>query len=369
MRRYPVSPQGKGARCRGCGKTSPLISSTLGACVDCIRGDSAQVWPRIQQAHIRSRRAFSLPAEPPRATEGVPCTFCVNECRIPEGGRGYCGLRTNRGGKLVHLGGTRRLGILQWYYDPLPTNCVAQWACAESTSYGPKNLAVFYGGCSFNCLYCQNWSYRHLAAGLAPGLSAEELAEQVDEQTACICFFGGDPSPQMPHAVATAELARKKVGSRSLRLCWETNGSLHPALLRRAANLALDSGGTIKLDLKAWNDNLQRALCAAANRQTLENLQWLAEFGRQRPEPPLVVVSTLLVPGYVDVEEVAPLARFIADIDVAVPYSLLAFHPQFYLEDLPTTSRSHALRCLQAAREAGLTNVRIGNIHLLSETY
>jgi pyruvate formate lyase activating enzyme len=369
MLRYRVSSQLKDGRCRGCGRVSPLISGTLGACADCIRSDPKRVQPGIRQAHTRSRRAFGLPARPPRATDGTPCIFCVNECRIPEGGRGYCGLRTSRGGKLVHLGGTRRLGILQWYYDPLPTNCVAQWACAESTHCGFKNLAVFYGSCSFNCLYCQNWSYRHLAASLTPGLSAEGLAQEVDEKTACICFFGGDPSPQMPHAIATAELARKKAGSRSLRLCWETNGSLHPALLRRAAGLALDSGGTIKFDLKAWDDNLQQALCGITNRRTLEDFRWLAAFGRQRPEPPLVVASTLLVPGYVDVEEVAPLARFIAAIDPAIPYSLLAFHPQFYLVDLPTTSRSHALRCLKAARESGLTNVRIGNIHLLSEAY
>lgn len=81
------------------------------------------------------------------------------------------------------------------------------------------------------------------------------------------------------------------------------------------------------------------------------------------------MASTLLVPGYVDVEEVAALARFIAAINPAIPYSLLDFHPQFYLPDLPRTSRGHALRCLQAAREAGLANVRIGNIHLLSGAY
>ncbi|GAH86553.1 unnamed protein product, partial [marine sediment metagenome] len=69
---------------------------------------------------------------------------------------------------------------------------------------------------------------------------------------------------------------------------------------------------------------------------------------------------------YVDEEEVAALARFIADLDPSTPYSLLAFHPDFAMHDLPTTSRAMAERCLEAAEAAGLTRVRVGNIHLLT---
>ncbi len=49
-----------------------------------------------------------------------------------------------------------------------------------------------------------------------------------------------------------------------------------------------------------------------------------------------------------------------------IPCALLAFHPNFYMDDLPTTSRSHALECFEAAREAGLKRVRLGNLHLIS---
>jgi len=79
----------------------------------------------------------------------------------------------------------------------------------------------------------------------------------------------------------------------------------------------------------------------------------------------LLIASTLLVPGYVDEEEVKSLAHFIASINPDIPYSLLAFHPHFYMSDLPLTQKSMAQRCLEAARGAGLKNVRIGNLHLL----
>jgi pyruvate formate lyase activating enzyme len=263
----------------------------------------------------------------------------------------------------------REAGVLEWYFDPLPTNCVAEWVCAEGSHRGFKNLAVFYGACGFNCLFCQNWQYRSLAGTRSPVLSADELAACVDDSTACICFFGGDPSPQMPHALAAAGAGLRKVGARPLRICWETNGSMHPSLLRRAARLSLDSGGIMKFDLKAWDENLHRALCGTSNRRTLENFRWLAEVAGSRAHPLLLVASTLLVPGYVDAREVGQIARFIAGLDPDIPYALLAFHPHFHMYDLPRTSRRHAEECLDAASNAGLTNVRVGNLRLLSEAY
>jgi len=72
---------------------------------------------------------------------------------------------------------------------------------------------------------------------------------------------------------------------------------------------------------------------------------------------------------HVDEPEVAEIAGFISSPHPEIPYRLLAFYPQFYLNDLPTTSRSHALRCRDAAQKAGLRNVRIGDVHPLAEDY
>jgi pyruvate formate lyase activating enzyme len=82
-----------------------------------------------------------------------------------------------------------------------------------------------------------------------------------------------------------------------------------------------------------------------------------------------VVASTLLVPGYVDAKEVGRIARFIAEVNPNIPYALLAFYPNFYIHDLPTTNWEHANKAQAAALEAGLQNVRIGNRHLLSDGY
>jgi len=352
------------AQCGLCGKQSPLIAASLGVCADCIRLFPQQTLECAMETHRRSRAEFGLPEAPPRSRQGKACHICSNECVMAEGETGYCGLRTNDGGKLKHFAGTPAKGLLQWYFDPLPTNCVADWVCGGHTQRGYTNLAVFYGACSFNCLFCQNWHYR-LLSPQRPGLSARELAACADQRTFCVCYFGGDPTPQIAHALATSRL----LAARGVRICWESNGSMDPALLDEMIELSLQSGGCIKFDLKAWNDSVHRALTGSGNERTLRNLARVASHIQRRPEPPLLIASTLLVPGYVDRHEVRGLANFVASLDPGIPYALLGFFPQFYMPDLPTTSVRHAEEALEIAREAGVLNVRVGNRHLLSRAY
>ncbi len=365
--------------CENCGKASIEISKVLRVCRNCILKHPTKTSSYITQAHEKSRRHFGLPPKPPRAKDGVRCTLCGNKCIIPDPGLGFCGLRANSNGRLTHLAGTAKSGILEWYYDPIPTNCVGTWLCPGGTGvgyprfankkdgpeYGYKNLAVFYGACSFNCLFCQNWHYKMLTNRLSPVVTAQELADKVDNKTSCICFFGGDPSPQSMHAIKTSQLALEENKSRILRICWESNGSMSRSNLKKAAELSLASGGCFKVDLKTWHDELNLALCVVSNHQTLSNFEYLAGLIEERKEPPFLIASTLLIPGYVEKDEVKEIANFIASLDKEIPYSLLAFHPQFEMEDMPVTSKKQAVECLSAAKSVGLTNVRLGNIHLL----
>ncbi len=328
------------------------------------------------EAHRRSRRAFGLPLLPPKDPAGAPCKVCVHECRIPPHEVGYCGLRRNEAGEVIDV--TAERGKVEWYHDALPTNCVGDWVCAGCTGagypkyahrqgaeIGYKNLAVFFQACSFNCLFCQNWQFR--LSTLKPFTRrVEDLVAAIDDATSCVCYFGGDPAPQLPFSLRASRLARERHGDRILRFCWETNGSMHPGLLDEMTALALESGGCIKFDLKAWDDHLHIALTGVSNRRTLSNFARAGDRIAERTDPPLLIASTLLVPGYVDEREVAGIARFIASVSPDIPYSLLGFHPHFYMGDLPRTPRALAERCRSVAGSAGLTNVHLANVHLLT---
>ena len=337
------------------------MSAALGVCGSCIRSDFASVREHVTKVRTKCRGEFGLPAEVPRTPSGKKCWLCGNECLIGEGERGFCGLRRLENGRIRHLAGTPSRGLLSWYRDPLPTNCVADWVCEGNLFAGCHNLAVFYESCTSDCLFCQNWHFRNVNPELSRFTSAADLAATANEDTFCVCYFGGDPASQMPHALAASKLLAR----RGVRICWETAGTMHPRVLDSAIRLSLESGGCIKFDLKAFDEELHLALCGISNRRTLENFARAATRSGERPDPPLVVASTLLVPGYIDAEQVAEIAEYIASIDRDIPYSLLAFSPQFRMSDLPYTSGQEARSAEAAARAAGLTRVRIGNRHLV----
>ncbi|MCM8800139.1 MAG: radical SAM protein [Candidatus Omnitrophica bacterium] len=369
------------AECRLCKKEAVLISKYLGVCLDCIRYNFAEANPYIREAHENTRKDFNLAVSGVQDKDGIFCNLCVNRCKIGEGQKGFCGLRQNLEGKLI--GADKNRGNLSFYFDSLPTNCVADFVCpargygypefsySKGPEYGYKNLAVFYNGCSFNCLFCQNWHFRDGLLNIKNQnyFSPIDLVNQIDENTACICYFGGDPSCQLPHSIITSKLALKNKKNRILRICWETNGTMDEKLLEEIIGIALESGGCIKFDLKTWTEELNIALCGITNKQTLENFKRVATYIKKRPKIPLLVASTLLVPGYIDEYEIEMISRFIASLDKSIPYSLLAFYPSFYMQDLPTTSRKYAYRCREIALREGLENVHIGNIHLLSDMY
>lgn len=361
-------------KCELCGRTGNEIASALGVCLHCIREKPEEAMRAAKRVHERSREMFGLRPYPPRGKWGMACGLCVNQCVMDEGEEGYCGIRKNAGGRLYPDFDS---ADLSFYYDPLPTNCVADWVCPGGTGrgypkyahrrgpeYGYKNLAIFFHSCSFDCLFCQNWHFkeRKVKGSL---FKPSELEGLVDDRTSCICFFGRDPSCQMPFAISFSKLARKKKKSDVLRICFETNGSMKEEFADQAFELCLESGGCMKFDLKAWDEPLHTILTGVTKDRTVKNFSRLAKRIGSRPDPPPLVASTLMIPGYIDEREVEGIAKFIGELDPYIPYTLLAFYPHYYMKDLPLTRKAVALRLKEVAEQQGLRNVSIGNVHLL----
>ena len=361
--------------CRVCGRAYPLISSSLGVCLNCIRDNYEKSEPYIAEAHSKVRRRFGLPASPPRTAGGVPCTLCANECLIGEGDRGYCGLRAKSSG-IFTSNTSPNEAALHYYLDPQVTNCCAAWFCPAGTGAGyPKyackagpeigyyNLAIFFYGCNFDCLFCQNDSHKRLQEALRCDVETLVSTTLANKRISCWCFFGGSPEPQLPFAISASRgMLDSKPDDRVLRICFEWNGAGNRLLVDRAAELALRSGGNIKFDLKCSSDSVSKALSGVSNRRSFENFAVLfRKYGKERPGSPLLTATTLLVPGYVDNQEVEKIAIFLADLDKDIPYSLLVFHPDFMMSDLPVTPYTQVEDCYRAAAKH-LKRVNIGNL-------
>jgi pyruvate formate lyase activating enzyme len=360
--------------CELCSQNKAAIHIRI--CNECIRKGSDQALEMITSAHQKIRKKLSFPIIIPKSSNGLLCNLCSNECQLTEGDLSFCGLRENINGQLV--GSTDRKAKLHLYYDSNPTNCCASWFCPagtgcgypeyalkENAERGYSNCSVFFYGCNFNCLFCQNLSHKTHCRE-EPYQNIESLLDQaLRKDVTCLCFFGGSPEPHFPFALNFAkEIFARKEKDRVYRICWEWNGAGNPELVKQAARLSLQTGGIIKFDLKAFHPELHKALTGISKKRTYENFSLVAELVDKRPEVPLLTATTLLVPYYVDAQEVEKIAEFIASHNPDIPYSLLVFHPAAFMSDLPITPIEQVRDCYLAAKKH-LTRVNIGNKHLL----
>lgn len=338
-------------QCMVCKKVSPLISSFLGLCRACLQECFDRAFPLVQKIHKRARAEFGLSW--PGEGDGSGCSWCFHRCGRE--GNSFCGLVKNGN----RWAGDEERGLCEWYRDSLPTNCVVSWACPGRVERSKENLSVFYAGCTFDCLFCQNWHHHEKRKKGEPLITASSLAAQCNRQTFCVCFFGGDPSCQLLHALEAARSVEEKV-----LVCWETNGASRSDLIVAMYRVSAKSGGMLKFDLKALDPNIHLALTGVSNRQTLQNFALVARRNREEGKD-VVAASTLLVPGYVPPGEVADIAHFIASLDPNIPYTLLAFTPNCFFHDLPSTTKRHASEALEACRRAGLQRVKVENVFIL----
>lgn len=340
--------------CFKCGKAK--AAEAIGYCVDCLRAMSDT--GHLDVIHTKSRGQFNLPAQLPRDIDGITCQRCANRCQLTPGSHGFCGIRYNRSGKLANNLPTN-CALAHMYLDPLPTNCCAGWFCQGQRENG-YNLAVFFYGCNFDCLFCQNASHKYLKE--ASVITEDEMvAAALDKRVKCVCFFGGSPEPQLPYAIRVAQRIITKSENQK-HICWEWNGCGNKKLVMKAAKKSYTSGGTVKFDLKVYHPNLVYALCGVSNKQSFDNFSILANLFY---DSDLLTATTLLVPYYTDSQEVREISKFIAEYDKNIPYSLLVFHPDFYLRDLPITPKKQVQACYEEASKY-LSRVNIGNKHLLS---
>ena len=363
--------------CQICGTTTHIISEQLQICPECAQTRLIESKKLSREIRRTTRAKWNLPLEIPRDEQGKQCNYCTNQCRIPDGSEGFCGVWTNENGRLMSRAGKNQ-AFLHTYYDALPTNCCNTWFCPAGTEsgypefsykkgpeYGYYNLASFLYGCNFDCLGCQNPSHKELD-NTKKYTFDKFLSKARNPKTSCICWFGGSPEPQLAWAIrASRQAIEDRKEKKILRICWEWNGAGNPKLVSEAVKLSLMSGGNAKFDLKYITPSLGYLFSGVSIKQSFENFKrCYTRYYHQRAEP-VLAATTLLIPGYVNSDEVKKIAEFIADLDTTIPYSLLVFFPALFLSDLPVTSKKQVEECYQVAKDAGLTRVHIGNKHLM----
>ena len=237
---------------------------------------------------------------------------------------------------------------------------IPQVASCQLHPAPPQSYTIFMAGCNFKCLNCQNWTIAHypdtntvIRGYVDPKELAKESLAAINSPMGQfigadrIFFSGGEPTIHLPYIEKIVEEARK-IGPET-KVNFDTNGFLTMNSLKRVLKFTT----SITFDIKAYNDDVHRALTGAPSEPVLRNAEYIAKHARDK----LWEYRILVVPGIVDVEEVQAVCEFIASIDPTLPVCFLVFRPNFVLDQCMGATWKLMDKVVEVARKAGLIKV------------
>ena len=272
------------------------------------------------------------------------CVACAHRCKLADGARGVCLVRTRRGDALtVPWGYTAGVAV-----DPIEKKPFFHFL--------PGARALSFGmlGCDLHCGYCQNWFTSQTlrdpdASRRTETVTPKQLvAVAVEQRCHVMTSTYNEPLITAEWAHDVFALAREA----GLRTTFVSNGHATPEVLDYLAPV-LDG---CKVDLKAYSPATYRALGGKLE-SVLETIAGLLERGIWTE------VVTLIVPGLNDSDdELAAIAAFLAGLSTDLPWHVTAFHPDYRMTDPPATPAATLVRAAELGRQAGLRFVYAGNL-------
>ena len=151
-----------------------------------------------------------------------------------------------------------------------------------------------------------------------------------------VVFEGWEPTLD-PHLSRIATELHREIGTCNYLL---TNGYILPEL---------EGIDEVKVSIKALSDELHRGYTGKSNRRVLDNLREFYQSGIK------LSAETVLIPGYVNEEEIGRIARFLASVDKQIPLRIDAYWPIASKKWRPPTARE--MRKAVEEAETYLVNV------------
>ncbi len=292
----------------------------------------------------------------------IQCQACRWQCIIPEGQTGICGVRLNQNGKLYLTVYGQAVGL---HLDPIEKKPLYHFL--------PGTEALSFGtvGCSFGCLFCQNYFQsqppREIRSLKLPSPKKIQLLKEIIEKESTpitpqeivdlarkyhlptIAYTYNEPTIFIEYAYDTAKLAHKY----GIRNVFVSNGFESEKSLDYIAPY-LDA---INIDLKSFRSEFYRHIVKGKLEDVLENIKLVHQKGIHQE------ITTLIIPTLNDdPQELEEIAKFIAQIDPDIPWHVTAFYPAYKMTHLPPTPPEVLLKAWEIGKKSGLKYVYVGNI-------
>lgn len=274
----------------------------------------------------------------------VQCFACGHRCKIPPGREGICKVRFNVDGVLsVPWGYVGGLAV-----DPIEKKPFFHVV--------PGSLALSFGmlGCDYHCAYCQNWITSQALRdprAIAPvqPITADEIVQiALDRQIPVLTSTYNEPLITSEWAVEVFRLARPN----GIKCSYVSNGNgtnevlefIHPFI------------DMYKIDLKSFRQKNYQQL-GGTIKAVVETIVSLHNMGVW------LEIVTLVVPGFNDSDtELREIAEFLVSVSSDIPWHVTAFHQDYKMTDINSTSARSVMHAAEIGKEVGLKFVYAGNL-------
>jgi pyruvate-formate lyase-activating enzyme len=172
-----------------------------------------------------------------------------------------------------------------------------------------------------------------------------------------IGFTGGDLTCQPDFYATCARLIKEET---DLWVLIETNGY---GLIPDHLDLLRQSGvDAFWLDIKAYDPEVHKRLTGCSNELILKLPDQMVKRGF------VLEVLSLYIPQLVETSQLVEIAKILSKVDEHIPFTVLAFFPEFKMKDFRSPELSEMIDAYLAVKSVGLQNVRLGNTGVFAKS-
>lgn len=274
----------------------------------------------------------------------VECRLCPKRCKLAPLERGDCRVRVNRGGELRTLVYGKPCAL---HIDPVEKKPMYHFLP------GTRVFSLATAGCNLHCRFCQNW---RISQSDPEDTNNEDfppekvVAAAVSGNCRSIAYTYTEPVTFFEYTLDTSRLAVE----RGLKNIMVTAGYIEPEPLEELCQVIHGAN----VDLKSFDDRYYREVCDGRLKPVMKALEIMVRH------EVLVEITNLIVPSLNDdIGMIREMCAWIKEtLGPETPLHFSRFHPQYRMTGLPPTPHQTLVAAAEAAGEAGLKYIYVGNI-------
>lgn len=276
----------------------------------------------------------------------VRCHLSPRNCEMREGQRGFCGVRMNRGGRLVTLNYGKSVHITE---ETIETEAVNHFCPGE------RILSLGNLGCMLNCRYCHNWKTsqaRYVADDDVFHYTPDGVVETaLRHGIRVLSWTYNDPVVWQEFVIDTARIAQQE----GLVNLYKSAFFITPEAIEQL----IPYMDIFSISVKCIDEEFYKMMTTGWLQPVLDGAKQVFDAGRH------VEISNLMI---TDVNDDEANARKIADwllatLDSTVPLHYVRFHPDYKMRNSVRTPIERVVRGRDVAREMGVEHVYVGNVY------